>query len=80
MGFADRATVATAKASGAIACLDLPFEIDDLVDAVERAARSAAPDRWPLPARVEPPHHLPPRPRRRAPSRESTSVAPPWRE
>jgi len=79
LGFADRATVSRAKAKGAVACLDLPFEIDDLVDSVERAADSRAPEHWPLPARVEPPHQLPPRPRRMAASRETSSVARPLR-
>jgi len=78
LGFADRATVSRAKAKGAAACLDLPFEIEDLIDSVERAAGSRAPEQWPLPARAEPPHQLPPRPRRRTASRETSSVTPPW--
>jgi hypothetical protein len=80
MGFADRATVSQAKSHGAVACLDIPFEIEDLIDSVERAAGSCSPDHWPVPARIEPPHQLPPRPRRRAASRETSSVARPWRE
>lgn len=80
MGFADRALVSQAKAKGAVACLDLPFEIEDLLDCVERAAELRAPEHWPLPPRAEPPHQLPPRPRRRAASRESSSVVRPWRE
>jgi hypothetical protein len=80
LGFADRATVSEAKQKGAIACLDLPFEVQDLLDSVDRAARSRSPEHWPLPARAEPPHHLPPRPRRRAPAREPSSVPRPWRE
>jgi len=78
MGFADRAMVSRAKTQGAAVCLELPFEIEDLIDSVERAAGSRAPEQWPLPARAEPPHQLPPRPRRRAASRETSSVAPPW--
>jgi hypothetical protein len=80
MGFADRATVGRAKAHGAAICLDLPFEIDDLIDSVARAGGSRAPEQWPSAARVEPPHQLPPRPRRRAPSRETSSVVRPWSE
>lgn len=78
LGFADRATVSQAKANGAVACLDLPFEIEDLLDSVARAAFSRAPEHWPIPARLEPPHQLPPRPRRRVASRESTTVTRPW--
>jgi hypothetical protein len=80
MGFADRATVSRAKANGAALCLDLPFEVEDLIDSVERVAVSRALEQWPLPARVEPPHQLPPRPRRRAASRETSSVLRPWRD
>ncbi len=78
IGFADRDLVSRAKAHGAAICLDLPFEIDDLIDSVARAAGSRAPEQWPLPARVEPPHQLPPRPRRRVPSRETSSALAPW--
>jgi len=78
MGFADRDLVRRAKAHGAAICLELPFEIDDLIDSVARAAGSRAPEQWPLPARAEPPHQLPPRPRRRAVSPETASVAHPW--
>ena len=64
-GFADRAIVTTAQARGACACLDFPFDIDDLLDVVDRVARSFAADRWPLPPRAESAHVLPPRSRRR---------------
>jgi len=80
MGFADRATVSCAKAHGAAICLELPFEIDDLVGAVARAGGSLAPEQWPLAARAEPPHQLPPRPRRRIASREASDVVRVWRE
>jgi len=80
MGFADRDLVSRAKAHGAAICLELPFEIDDLIDSVSRAAGSRAPEQWPLPTRAEPPHQLPPRPRRRAVSRETSNVSPPWAE
>ena len=64
-GFADRETVTLAKACGAIACLELPYNVDDLIDVIDRAARSLSPERWPIPVRVEQPHRLPPPPRRR---------------
>jgi hypothetical protein len=76
MGFADRTTVSRAKAHGAAVCLDLPFEIDDLIDSVARAGGSRAPEQWPLAARAEPPHQLPPRPRRRMQAREPSLVVP----
>ena len=65
MGFPDRNSVALAKSSGAIACLELPLNLDDLVDVLDRAAQ--APPRVPrtTPQRIEPPHVLPPPPRRR---------------
>jgi hypothetical protein len=65
-GFADRATVASAKARGAIACLDLPCDFEDLLDVIDRKASRFPLDSWPLPIRVEPPHVLPPPPRRRS--------------
>jgi hypothetical protein len=66
VGFADRTIVAQANASGAVACLELPFSLDDLLDVIDRQARCLAEQSWPLPARVEPPHVLPPRSRRRS--------------
>src|SRR5205814_1629995 len=66
-GFADRATITRAKASGAVAGLDLPCNLDDLLDVIDRTVRSTLSEVWPVPARVEPPHTLPPPPRRRAP-------------
>ncbi len=53
-GFADRAIVARAKGAGAVACLELPCDLDDLVDAVDRAVSSTPADEWPIPARIEP--------------------------
>jgi len=35
IGFADRTTVTQAKAAGAVACLDLPFRVDDLLDVID---------------------------------------------
>jgi hypothetical protein len=64
-GFADRAIVAQAREAGAVACLDLPCDLDDLVDAVDRTVAATPPDAWPIPARAEPAHVLPP-PRRSA--------------
>ena len=80
VGFADRETVTLAKTSGAIACLELPYDVDDLIDLIDRAARSLSPDRWPIPVRVEQPHRLPPPPRRRSQHQEHPAAAVPWSE
>lgn len=53
LGFADRGTVAMARRSGASACLDLPCEVDDLVEVLERVAASRGSD---------PAHEVPPSP------------------
>jgi hypothetical protein len=47
LGLADRQTVATARAGGAIACLDLPIDPDDLIFVLDRltATRRTAPSR-----------------------------------
>jgi hypothetical protein len=71
LGFADRETVTLAKARGALACLELPCNIDDLLDVIDRTARSLAPERWPVPLRAEQAHRLPPTPRLRKNRRES---------
>ena len=52
LGFADRATVGQARAHGASACLELPFDLADLVFVLDRLA---AP-------RIEPAHEVPPPP------------------
>jgi hypothetical protein len=65
MGFASRETVTLAKARGAIACLELPCNVDDLIDLIDRVPRVLTPERWPVPVRAEAPHRLPPPPRRR---------------
>ncbi len=39
LGFADRATVGLARARGAAACLDLPFNAVDLIDVLDRVSR-----------------------------------------
>jgi hypothetical protein len=77
-GFADRETVTLAKACGAIACLELPYNVDDLIDVIERAARTVSPKRWPIPVRMEQPHRLPPPPRRRKDRQERPAAATPW--
>jgi hypothetical protein len=64
-GFPDRNTVALAKSKGAVACLDLPLNLDDLIDAIDRCATTVVNEFRPAPGRAEPPHHLPPRSRRR---------------
>jgi DNA-binding response OmpR family regulator len=80
IGFADRSSVTQAKNSGAVACLELPFNVDDLLHVIDRTARSLPPESWTMPARVEPPHLLPPRPRRRAsrPEAPAPETATPW--
>ena len=55
-GFADRASVGLARARGAEACLELPFEIDDVLFLIDRAVKTRPPESWPMPARFEPPH------------------------
>ena len=59
IGFPDRSTVALAKAKGAIACLELPLNLDDLIDVIERFPQSQIPEPHHSPARAEPPHTLP---------------------
>jgi hypothetical protein len=73
-GFADRSVVTRAKQAGAVACLELPCELDDLIDVVDRIVGLTPPDSWPIPARVEAPHRLPPP--RRNPRRHRLLVAP----
>jgi hypothetical protein len=76
---ADRTIVERAKACGAFACLELPCNLDDLLDMIDRGARSTPLESWPVPARLEPPHVLPPRSRRRSRPQETTpTAAPPW--
>jgi hypothetical protein len=81
VGFADRVTVTRAKAGGAIACLELPCDLDDLLDVIDRKAGELPSGTWRVPARVEPSHVLPPPPRRRGLRRadaKSPALAPPW--
>jgi hypothetical protein len=73
-GFADRAVVARARRAGAVACLELPCEIEDLLDAVDRVVGRTSPEIWPIPARVEAAHVLPPP--RRNPRRHGRLVTP----
>ena len=44
LGFADRATVGQARASGAAGCLDLPLDVNDLVHVIERVNRKLRSD------------------------------------
>jgi hypothetical protein len=77
-GFADRELVARARAGGALACLELPCDLDDLIDAVDRVARSTDLESWPVPPRAEPPHELPPRSHRHARRRGNPAASAPW--
>ena len=78
IGFADRSTVAVAKANGAFACLELPLNLDDLIDVIERFAQCGNREPRPAPARAEAPHTLPPRPRRGAAERRSPAEQKQW--
>ncbi len=53
LGFADRATVAEARAHGASACLESPCDLADLAFVLDRL----------VPSRVDPAHDVPPGPR-----------------
>ena len=77
-GFADRDVVVTAKARGAVACLELPYDVDDLIDVVDRVGRLIPADKWPKHVRVELPHRLPPHPRRRKQQQDTSTGAVPW--
>jgi hypothetical protein len=63
LGFADRALVELARRHGATACLDVPFDVADLIGLLDRLA-SGAGDRPEV--RGEPGHALPPSPASRA--------------
>jgi AmiR/NasT family two-component response regulator len=78
IGFPDRNTVALAKSKGAVACLELPLNLDDLIDVIDRCSRSLAKDTRALPGRVEPPHILPPRSRRRLADKETPKPESQW--
>jgi hypothetical protein len=78
LGFGDRTIVGQARAMGAVACLELPCNLDDLLDAVDRAIRTLHPEAWPAGPRLEQPHVLPPRSRRRSPPDEVQFGAPTW--
>jgi hypothetical protein len=78
IGFPDRNTVALAKSKGAVACLELPLNLDDLIEVIDRCSRSLAKDARPLPGRVEPPHILPPRSRRRPADKETSKPESQW--
>jgi hypothetical protein len=67
LGFADRAAVRQARASGALACLDLPVDVFDLVHVLLRVNRTWRSDSKSKPSsRIESAHVLPPAPVSRA--------------
>jgi DNA-binding response OmpR family regulator len=78
IGFADRYTVALAKSKGAFACLDLPLNMDDLIEVIDRCARTLSRQGPALPGRVEPPHILPPRSRRRNAGKTASAQVVEW--
>jgi hypothetical protein len=77
-GFADRAFVARAKAGGAVACLELPLNLDDLLDIIDRTVRSTPLESWPLPPLVEPPQTLRPHFHGPAPRRRNWAPSSSW--
>ena len=77
-GFADREIVTQARAHGAVSCLELPCDLDDLIDAVDRVIRLTALESWPVPPRAEPPHELPPRSHGNARRRGNPASSAPW--
>ncbi len=86
LGFADRATVGQARASGAAACLDLPLDMNDLVHVIERVNRKLR-SGWSTKSegRIEPAHAVPPAPvyrakRGRAAIRQRPTRPPLWSE
>jgi hypothetical protein len=74
MGFPDRASVSQAKKWGALACLELPCDLEELRDVIESQAPRLPLERWRVPARAEPRHLLPPRSRRRKAESTISSV------
>ena len=67
LGFADRATVGQARASGAAGCLDLPLDVNDLVHVIERVNRKLrSGSSTKFEGRIEPAHAVPPGPVSRA--------------
>jgi hypothetical protein len=85
LGFADRAIVGQARASGAAACLDLPVDGNDLVHVIERVNRKLRPESLKTESRIEPAHAVPPAPasrakRGRAAIRQRQMTPPLWSE
>lgn len=86
LGFADRATVGQAKASGAAACLDMPLDVNDVVHVIERVNRKLRSDpSTKIEGRIEPAHAVPPAPvsrakRGRAAIRQRERRPPLWSE
>ena len=86
LGFADRATVGQARASGAAGCLDLPLDVNDLVHVIERVNRKLRSDSSTrFEGRIEPAHAVPPGPvsrakRGRAAIRQRETRPPLWSE
>jgi hypothetical protein len=78
IGFPDRDTVALAKAKGAVACLELPLNLDDLIEVIDRCSRAFASGPRTAPGRAQPPHLLPPRSRRRAADKVSRVQETEW--
>jgi hypothetical protein len=75
LGFADRATVRLAREKGASACLDLPLDLDDLREILDRMAREipSVPAST-VPGRAEEAHSVPPPPASRAEPRGRAAI------
>jgi ActR/RegA family two-component response regulator len=56
LGFADRGSVTQAREAGAVACLDWPCDVDDLVYVLDRTAASVEATQG------DPAHPVPPSP------------------
>jgi hypothetical protein len=78
MGFPDRTMVAFAKSKGAVACLELPLNLDDLIDVIDRFARTTPKESPAVTTWGEPPHLLPPRSRRRSAARKNRAQETQW--
>jgi hypothetical protein len=78
IGFPDRNTVALAKSKGAFACLELPLNLDDLIEVIDQFAQSLHLEPRPAPGRAEPPHNLPPPPRRKPADRRTQADVNQW--
>ena len=76
IGFADRELVQQARAAGAAACLDVPWELDDLKAVLERLAADEPMGQTGSELLVDPGHEVPPPPASRGRSAKRTQSRP----